>query len=428
MKRGMALALLVAACTNTRPPGPVASPLAGAVSPPKAIVASAEQLAAELIAFRRDLHQYPELSGSEARTAERIAAKLHALGLEVRTGVGGHGVVGVLRGALPGPVIAHRADMDAFAGDEPPGREYGSRVPGVFHICGHDLHSAVGVGVASVLASLRDQLPGTAVFVFQPAEETLAGARAMLADGAFGDLAPAAIYAVHTGPMPVGKIGRNGDLAGQAHFAARLLVTPSAGALERAVVRLKALGTVWPPGSAEAQAPAGAARSARPVYAVIEVEASGAQPVIEGWLRAAHDEDYPRLRAEVEAILAAELPAGSYQIDFPAEPFPSMRSDRLLSERALPALAAAAGAANVIDIDSTHVFNGEDFAVWLQRIRGAMFVIGVANPDRGIAGVPHSPDYDADEAAIPLATKAMSLLLWQELSRADARGAVADLD
>jgi hypothetical protein len=218
--------------------------------------------------------------------------------------------------------------------------------------------------------------------------------------------------------MPVGTIGRNGDLAGQDHFAATLLPSATAEAVERAVARLKALGTVSPPGgSTDAPNDAPPLRSERAVYAVIDSKPSGAHPRIDGWLRAARDEDYPRLRAEVRAILDAELPAGSYQLEFRDAPFPSMRSDRLLSARAVSALAAAAGAANVIDIDSIHLFNGEDFALWLQRFPGAMFMIGVANPERGIAGVPHSPDYDADEAAIPLATKAMSLLLWQELSR-----------
>jgi amidohydrolase len=430
MKQGVAFPLLFCACTNPTPAAPVASAADATESPAvaaesstvsisliDAIAASAERLTAELIAFRRDLHRYPELSGKEERTAERIAGKLVALGLEVRTGVGGHGVVGVLRGGLPGPVVAYRADMDAVAGDEPAGREYGSRVPGVYHICGHDLHSAIGVGVASVLANFRAQLPGTAMFVFQPAEETLEGARAMLADHALADFAPAAIYALHTGPLVVGTFGLNADHAGQDHFKATLLARPAAAAVERAVARLKALGTASPPGSsAEHTEGSSPTASARPVYAVIHADATGAHPRIEGWLRTRRDEDYPLLRAEVRAILDAELTAAAFRVEFADAPFPSMRSNRSISERARPALIRAVGEANVISIDSMHLFNGEDFALWLQRMPGAMFIIGVANPKRAIAGVPHAPDYDADEAAIPLGTKAMSLVLWHELS------------
>jgi metal-dependent amidase/aminoacylase/carboxypeptidase family protein len=272
----------------------------------------------------------------------------------------------------------------------------------------------IGVGVASELASLRAQLPGTAVFVFQPAEETLEGARAMLADHAFADLAPAAIYAVHTGPLLVGTFGLNADMAGQDHFKATLLANPDAGALERAVARLKALGTASPPGSSTERAPGNSVPtiSARPVYAVIDADTNVAHPRIEGWLRAGHDEDYPLLRAEVRAILAGELPAAAFQLEFANSPFPSMRSDRLISERARPALIRAVGESNVVSINSIHMFNGEDFALWLQQTPGAMFILGVANPKRGIAGVPHSPTYDADEKAIPIGTKAMSLVLW----------------
>src|SRR5262245_46909633 len=133
---------------------------------------AAESLRPQLVSLRRDIHMNPELSGAEMRTASVVADQLRALGLEVRAGVGGHGVVGILRGAHAGPVVGYRADMDAMPMTEPPGRPYGSTIPGVFHVCGHDLHTAIGVGVASVLAQRRADLHGTAVFYFQPAEET----------------------------------------------------------------------------------------------------------------------------------------------------------------------------------------------------------------------------------------------------------------
>lgn len=433
MKHFAAVGLLLAACTKspetaafapvTASADSAASVLASAVpastmrapvaaaSISAAIIASTDRLAPKLIALRRDLHKHPELSGKEERTAQRIADELRVLDLEVRTGVGGHGVVAVLRGARPGPVVAYRADMDASPGDEPAGREYGSRVPGVFHLCGHDLHSAIGVGVASVLASQRHQLPGTALFLFQPAEETLAGARAMLADGALGEFAPTAIFALHTGPMPVGTFGLNLDYAGQDRFEVTL-AAPTRG-LETTIARLKALGTVSPPGG---PADASSDASKRAVYAVIEADTNGPRPRIRGWLRTGRDEDYPSLRSEVRSILDAELPAGTFELSFVDAPFPSMRNDRQATERAKPALVEVAGAVNVIPIDQTWMFNGEDFALWRQRAPGSMFVLGVANAERGIGGAPHSPDYDADEGAIALATKAMSLVLWRELA------------
>jgi amidohydrolase len=145
--RSTLLVVLLAGCGARTPELPVA-----------VIAEKTEALRPQLISLRRDIHSHPELSNAEARTAGKVEEHLRAAGLEVRTGVGGHGVVGVLRGRLPGPVVGYRADMDAMPGQEPPGREYGSKVPGVFHVCGHDLHTTIGIGVASVLDSLREQM------------------------------------------------------------------------------------------------------------------------------------------------------------------------------------------------------------------------------------------------------------------------------
>ncbi len=161
---------------------------------------------AEFIALRRDIHRQPELSGREVRTAEIVATRLKALGLEVRTGVGGHGVVGILKGEKPGPLVAYRADMDAVPSTQPDPAPFPSEVPGVRHICGHDVHVAIGVGLASALASVRRDLPGRVMFIFQPAEERAAGARAMLDDGLFATDKPVAVFGVHTAPLEVGRI------------------------------------------------------------------------------------------------------------------------------------------------------------------------------------------------------------------------------
>lgn len=139
----------------------------------------AATLAEKVVAWRRDLHAHPELGNREVRTAGLVAAHLRALGLEVKTCVAHTGVVGVLRGGLPGPVVALRADMDALPVAEevdvpfasPVRTEYGGAEVGVMHACGHDCHTAVLLGVAELFAALRDQLPGTIKRVFQPAEE-----------------------------------------------------------------------------------------------------------------------------------------------------------------------------------------------------------------------------------------------------------------
>jgi len=175
-----------------------------------------ERVRTRVIATRRDLHAHPELGFAEKRTAALVAKRLRALGLEVREGVGGTGVVGVLRGAKPGRTVALRADMDALPVTEQTGLPFASKAKaswrgetvGVMHACGHDAHVAMLLGAAEVLAGLRDALPGTIVFLFQPAEEgggpgETGGAEAMLADGAFDDPKPEAVFGLHVGPFDV---------------------------------------------------------------------------------------------------------------------------------------------------------------------------------------------------------------------------------
>ena len=174
------------------------------------IAALARQHEADLISLRRDLHRHPELSGQEVRTSRIVAERLRALGLDVQAGIAGTGVVGILTGGKPGPLIAYRADMDAVPSTDPDPADFRSETPGVRHICGHDLHVTIGVGLATVLAAVKSSLSGSVMFVFQPAEERATGAKAMLKAGVFEKRKPVAIYGLHTSPMAVGRIGTRG--------------------------------------------------------------------------------------------------------------------------------------------------------------------------------------------------------------------------
>lgn len=171
-------------------------------------LAQAQALRSELVARRRDLHQHPELAFEERRTASLVAAELSALGLEVQTGIGKTGVVGVLEGAQDGMTVLVRCDMDALPIHEANTAEYASQTPNTMHACGHDGHVAIGLGVAKLLAARRDQLAGRVKFVFQPAEEIAAGANAMLADGVLAAPAPQIALGLHLwNNMPVGTVG-----------------------------------------------------------------------------------------------------------------------------------------------------------------------------------------------------------------------------
>ncbi|MFC1412383.1 amidohydrolase [Streptacidiphilus sp. N1-12] len=172
---------------------------------PGPVLAGLDEILAPATVFYLDLHRNPELSGEEARTARRLAARLEQDGYRVTAGVGGHGVVGVLRNG-EGPVVMLRTELDALPLREDTGLPYASR-SAVMHACGHDLHTAAAAGAATLLARAADRWQGTLVVVGQPAEETLSGARAMLADGLYDRFGrPDVVLAQHTAPLPAGMV------------------------------------------------------------------------------------------------------------------------------------------------------------------------------------------------------------------------------
>jgi len=185
---------------------------------PQAVDRGIEAIMPDVVTWRRDLHQHPELGNREFRTAGVVADHLRALGMEVRTEVAHTGVIGVLRGG-DGPTVALRADMDALPVTELVDLPFASRARGeylgqdvgVMHACGHDNHVAILMGVAEVLAGMGEDLPGTVLFIFQPAEEgtpdgSVGGAELMLAEGAFDEPRPDAVFGLHVFPYPVGTV------------------------------------------------------------------------------------------------------------------------------------------------------------------------------------------------------------------------------
>ena len=227
-------------------PGP---PAAGAPSPgalDERIEQAVARVTPEIVQIRHRIHQNPELGNRETETAALVAERLRALGLDVETGIAHTGVVGVLEGGRPGPVVAVRADMDALPVTEETDfpfastktTDYLGQEVGVAHACGHDVHTSVGLGVASALAAMRDELPGTVVFLFQPAEEgpppgEEGGAKLMLDEGVFERFRPDAIFALHSFPdLEVGQVGVNPGptMASVDHFVATILGKQAHGA------------------------------------------------------------------------------------------------------------------------------------------------------------------------------------------------------
>jgi metal-dependent amidase/aminoacylase/carboxypeptidase family protein len=370
-----------------------------------AVDAAASRLDGDLIELRRDIHRHPEVAGQERRTAELVAERLRAAGLEVRTGVGGYGVVGVLTGARPGRTVAYRADMDAV----PPDQQRGDGAV-LAHVCGHDLHTTIGVGVAQVLASLRDRLAGTVVLVFQPAEETLAGAAAMLGDRVFAGTRPVEIHAVHCGPFPVGQfaVTPGFGLPGQDHGVATFTGSDANERAQRLAAEINALGTVSPPGSSadlerlvvDVQLPDG------PLARFVFMTASASDTAeVQVSYRCWPEQRYLQVRQDIRRLARA---AGT-TATFAADPFPAMRRPEREGQAIRHYLRHTLGQDRVRTLHAALPFSGEDFALFLNRLPGTYTILGVRSPGADIeTSYPHFTTFNPDERAIGHGVRAMS--------------------
>lgn len=359
-----------------------------------------------LIALRRDIHRHPELPGKERRTAGAVARELRAAGLTVTTGVGGHGVVGVLRGSRPGRTVAYRADMDAV-----PPQDIVGGGPAAAHLCGHDIHTTVAVGVAQVLARLRRQLSGTVVFVFQPAEENLTGAHAMIDAGVLERTRVEEIHALHCGPFPVGRfaLAPGYGLPGLDKAEVTLAGQDAPDAARRLAAELGALSTVTPPRTpadierliTDAQTPDG------PLARFVTVRARAEGSKVSVSYRCWPQERYTEVREDIRRLASPYAGAG---VRFPVEPFPAMvcpeRETRLLARH----LHRTLGRDAVTELHAAFPpFSGEDFALYLNRVPGTFAFLGVRAPGAPItASYPHYPDFAPDERAIGIGVRAMT--------------------
>jgi amidohydrolase len=418
---------------QARPAAPArAAAAAGADS--AAIAAAVDRVAPAMIEIRHDIHQHPELGNHETRTASIVAERLRALGLEVRTGVAHTGVLGILRGARPGPVVAVRADMDALPVTEATDLPFKSTVRttyngqdvGVMHACGHDEHTTILLGVATILAGMRERLPGTVLFVFQPAEEGVpqgedGGARMMLAEGAFRDPHPSAVFALHTmAEMPVGQVGYTAgpSMAAavewravvrgrQAHGARpELSVDPIVTASE-VVLALQTIHSRNVSPFAPSVLTVGIMRGGERLN-IIPGEVR-----LEGTLRtydaAVQDTFERRMREVFDGITHSA--GATFTLEF-GSAIPAVLNDRALTARMVPSLERAVGRANVRELAPATV--SEDFSYFSNEVPGFYFRLGSTAPGT-VSGDHHTPTFRADDSAIPVGIRAMTTVLLDYL-------------
>jgi amidohydrolase len=396
----------------------------------------AGQIADRVIAWRRDFHEHPELGNREVRTARIVSEHLRQLGLEVRTGVAKTGVVGVLRGGRPGRVVALRADMDALPVTEETDVPFRSRVTaeyndqqvGVMHACGHDAHTAMLMGAAEVLASVRDNLPGTVVFIFQPAEEgpppgEEGGASVMVREGVLADPRVDAIFGLHVfsshGLRTAGSLSvrPGGIMAASDRMTITVRGTQTHGAQPWAGVDpivvasqiVTALQTVVSRQSDITRAPA--------VVTIGTFQAGQRFNIIpeEARLTGTVRTFDPAMQRDIHAHITrtvthvAQAAGATATVEF-ADGNPVTWNDPELTRRMLPTLerVAAAGFDPAVPPTTT----AEDFAVYQQQVPGMFFFLGVVPKDADPAQVApnHSPRFFIDESALVTGVRALTQL------------------
>ena len=394
-----------------------------------------ERFAAEIIELRHRIHQNPELGNREFETSALVAEHLRSLGFdEVEVGVAHTGVVGLLRGALPGDVVAVRADMDALPVTEDTPLSFRSTVRteylgqdvGVMHACGHDIHTAVQLGVASVLASMRDQIPGTVKFIFQPAEEgpppgEEGGADLMVAEGVLENPRPSAIFGLHAlAEMDVGVLGYSPGpaLAAVDHFKIRIVGEQSHGAYphlgidpivmaSQAVTALQTIRSRNLPPLEPSVITVGIIRAGTRFNII------PADVWMEGTVRTYNPEVRDAIERRMGEILEGVTSAGggTYELEYDRGS-PATINDIALAERMAPTLERIVGVGNVEVLDP--VMGGEDFSYFANEVPGFFFRLGMVKSGT-TSGGHHTPTFLADDSSIPVGMRAMSNLLLDYL-------------
>ena len=407
------------------------SAMAGAAAEDARVTSAVDAVMPQVVAWRRDFHQHPELGNGEFRTARIVADELKKLGFEVKTGVAHTGVVGLLRGGQPGPTIALRADMDALPVTEQVDvpfksvatAEYRGEKVGVMHACGHDGHTAILLGTARALASMRKELPGTVLFVFQPAEEgtpggDVGGAKLMLDEGMFATVKPDAVFGLHLfstlhsdevgyrpGPFMAAADRFRIVVHGRQTHGSRPwggvdpIVVASQIVLSLQTIVSRHVDITEYPAVVSVGAIKGGIRNN---IIPDSVELIGTYRTFDPAIR---DDITGRIRRIAQDTAAAA--GATADVEFGNDPYPVVLNDTKLTERAVESLKRVSGGDKVKVIP--YVTGAEDFAFFAQHAPAFFWFVGSTPPSQDARTAPsnHSPKFFVDEAALSLGTRTM---------------------
>ena len=357
--------------------------------------------------LRRDFHQHPELGFKETRTAGIVARELTGLGLEVTTGLAETGVVAMLEGARPGPVLLLRFDMDALPIQEETGASYASQNPGVMHACGHDGHTAIGLTVARLLNEVRSQLSGSVKLVFQPAEEGLGGAAGMVAAGVLENPKPAASLALHLwNEFPLDRYGISPGPVMAAAEVFRLRVIGKGGhgaipnlAVDPLVAAAQIITTTQTIVSREVGPLQSAVISFTYLHAGDTFNVIPAEARLQGTIRTFDPQVRERVLQRFRQILTGVGEAMNCQVELDLQSLtPAVTNDHQLASQ-LAKLAEQVLPPGEIE-RNYRTMGSEDMAFLMQTIPGCFVFVGSANRELGLDAGHHHPRFDFDEQAL----------------------------
>jgi metal-dependent amidase/aminoacylase/carboxypeptidase family protein len=396
----------------------------------KLIQTKTHSLFDSLVSFRRDLHQHPELAGQEIRTAEKIKDFLLALGLEVKTGIGGNGVIGILRGKEPGRIVAWRADIDAMKTDDPDVVDFKSKIQGVRHICGHDVHTTIALGIADVLSSLKNSFNGTIVFIFQPSEENFKGAKKMLDAGLFDIIKPDAIFGLHLFPLPTGILSSKPK---ELFWRGKVLTINIEGTegLDKAADNITnlLLGISTEPENSpyfniktlmDKKLGLGNPQGIYSNYFVTSKKQIEKENTLKGMLIKAEFDGSSENNFKIGlAKLQDHINNSEYKKYVKSiaytKNYPTVYNDSSLTESSARILKSIYGDSIYHPVYGANPFFNDDYAYFQEQVPGVYFLLGASNFEKGQISIPHSPNFFADEECIKYGVEYFSSMLFEYL-------------
>lgn len=368
----------------------------------------------EMVSIRRDIHAHPELAFQEVRTSQTVAKRLEALGIQVTTGVATTGVVGLLEGGGPGPTLMLRADMDALPVQETSERPYASQNPGVMHACGHDGHVAVLLAVAAMLARHRDALNGRVKLVFQPAEESMSGARVMVDEGVMSSPTVDRVLGFHLwNSLPVGQIGVKPGAIFASADEFRITVKGRGGhgalphlAVDPVTISAQVISALQTLVSRERPPLKGAVLTIGTIHGGTAFNVIADRVEMSGTLRTFDEELRRMLLGRIPEVVGGICAAlqGSFLFEH-IQGCPAVENDPMVADFVRGVASQVVGPDNIPAVEPATV--GDDMALFLQEAPGCYFLVGSSNPVGGLDGPHHSSTFDFDEGALAIAAEVL---------------------